>query len=70
MDILISSNLERLLFHLTDGDSARVAGWMKSLNDTGRYEVDAETLAQEFPGLSQSVAQVLHSVDERVGKGE
>lgn len=46
MDILVSSNLERLLFHLTDGDSARVAGWMKSLNDTGRYEVDAQTLAK------------------------
>ena len=46
MDILVSSNLERLLFHLTDGDSARVAGWMKSLNDTGRYEVDGETLAK------------------------
>ena len=27
MDILISSNLERLLYHLT-GDAARVAGWM------------------------------------------
>ena len=46
MDILISSNLERLLFHLTDGDSARVAGWMRELNETGRYQVDAEMLAR------------------------
>lgn len=28
--------------------------------------VDAQTLAEEYPGLSQSVAQVLHSVDEQV----
>ncbi len=46
MDILVSSNLERLLYHLTDGDSARVAGWMRSLGETGRYEVDPQTLAK------------------------
>lgn len=40
MDILISSNLERLLFHLSGDDSERVAGWMKQLSETGRYEVD------------------------------
>lgn len=28
--------------------------------------VDAQTLATEYPGLSQSAAQVLHSVDEQV----
>ena len=28
--------------------------------------MDAQTLAEEYPGLSQSVAQVLHSVDEQV----
>ena len=48
--------------------------YAKALGDKELREkfpaVDAETLAQEFPGLSQSVAQVLHSVDERVGKGE
>ena len=27
---------------------------------------DAQTLAQEYPGLSQSVAQVLHAADEQV----
>ena len=45
-DILISSNLERLLFHLTGGDSARVAGWMRELSECGRYEIDADTLAK------------------------
>ncbi|MBE6765171.1 MAG: threonine synthase [Ruminococcaceae bacterium] len=48
MDILISSNLERLLFHLTDGDSARVKGWMEQLSATGRYEVDDDVKQKLF----------------------
>ena len=43
MDILISSNLERLLCHIS-GSSEKVAGWMQELNTTGKYTVDAETL--------------------------
>lgn len=43
MDILISSNLERLLYHLT-GDAGRVNGWMQELSEKGRYEVGAEIL--------------------------
>ena len=42
MDILISSNLERLLYHVT-GDKAQVAGWMAELNNSGSYEVDVKT---------------------------
>ena len=37
MDILVSSNLERLLYHLT-GDTAQVAAWMRELTETGRYD--------------------------------
>ena len=44
MDILISSNLERLLYHVS-GSSAKVAGWMADLAKTSMYTVDAETLA-------------------------
>ncbi|MDR1132263.1 MAG: threonine synthase [Oscillospiraceae bacterium] len=43
MDILVSSNLERLLFMLS-GDTA-VKGWMEALKATGRYDVGAEVLA-------------------------
>lgn len=43
MDILISSNLERLLYHVTGGDCGRVSGWMKELTQTGCYQVDRET---------------------------
>ena len=37
MDILISSNLERLLYHLTE-DTAEVAAWMKQLAEVGKYD--------------------------------
>ena len=43
MDILISSNLERLLYHLTGRDHARVRRWMEDLNQTGSYRVDDQT---------------------------
>ena len=43
MDILISSNLERMLYHMTH-DQKKVASWMQQLADQGHYEVDAATL--------------------------
>lgn len=42
MDILISSNLERLLYLLSGGDDKLVAGYMKELSDTGCYQVSEE----------------------------
>jgi threonine synthase len=42
MDILVSSNLERLLFEETDHDAAQVAEWMKELNEKGEYKVGVE----------------------------
>ena len=40
MDILISSNLERLLFHLADNDAKKVNKLMTNLKDNGIYEID------------------------------
>jgi len=40
MDILISSNLERLLYHETDGDFEKVKTFMQKLNDRGVYKID------------------------------
>ncbi len=40
MDILISSNLERLLYHETGGDTERVKNFMQELNSTGKYKID------------------------------
>lgn len=39
MDILISSNLERLLFDLSGEDDAVVKGYMAQLSESGRYSV-------------------------------
>ena len=39
MDILISSNLERMLFELSGEDDQAVRGYMKELAETGRYEI-------------------------------
>ncbi|HOV25324.1 MAG TPA: threonine synthase [Pseudobacteroides sp.] len=43
MDILISSNLERLLYEITEHSSWLVNEWMKSLKDDGIYTVDPDT---------------------------
>ncbi len=44
MDILVSSNLERLLYHASGSDE-KVRGWMRQLAETGSYQIDADTLA-------------------------
>jgi threonine synthase len=43
MDILISSNLERLLYEMTGHDHERICQWMKDLQQQGKYDVDEET---------------------------
>ena len=44
MDILISSNLERYLYCLADGNSDRINQWMNALKTEGRYDIGAENL--------------------------
>ena len=39
MDILVSSNLERLIFHLLGNSAEKTADLMKSLNQYGQYEL-------------------------------
>ncbi len=53
MDILISSNLERMLYHLYDGNADAVRELMAKLKNDGKYEVSAEVrtrLQAEFFG--------------------
>ena len=50
MDILISSNLERLLYDLCGEDSETLAGWMKDLAETGVYSVGG-TVREKVQGL-------------------
>lgn len=52
MDILVSSNLERLLFELT-GDPEMVRHWQSSLSDNRRFLIDRDTFAsmrRDFAG--------------------
>ena len=44
MDILISSNLERLLYTIAGAE--KTAAFMRELNETGKYTLDAETKAK------------------------
>ncbi len=41
MDILISSNLERLIYKISGEDAEKNAALMESLSKTGKYEIDA-----------------------------
>jgi threonine synthase len=46
MDILVSSNLERLVFHATGDDPRRTAGLMAELAEKGRYSLSAGEAAR------------------------
>ena len=53
MDILVSSNLERLLYAITFENAEKVAGMMEKLNSEGSYKIEAEylkTIQSEFFG--------------------
>ena len=45
MDILISSNLERLLWYAAEGDCDEVAGYMQALKEHKQYTVSAKVAA-------------------------
>lgn len=47
MDILISSNLERMLFAFSDHNDAEIRGYMEALNREGRYQV-SESIKKQF----------------------
>lgn len=46
MDILISSNLERLLYHMCGQDDAQIRAWMDQLSSSGAYSVPPALLKQ------------------------
>lgn len=53
MDILVSSNLERFLYHMTNNDDAKVKEWMTLLKTKGAYSVDTdvkEKISELFVG--------------------
>lgn len=46
MDILVSSNLERLIYHIAGDDAAKDAGFMKELAEKGAYRITDEMRAK------------------------
>ncbi|NMA59421.1 MAG: threonine synthase [Clostridiales bacterium] len=49
MDILVSSNLERLLFEFAGRDPKIVKKWMEELKTKGEYTIDKAELAKKLP---------------------
>lgn len=71
MDILISSNLERLLYLMTGRDDKLISEWFASLAKDGRYEVNDEVkakLAEEFVGGfcdDEQTKKTIHDIYEK-----
>jgi len=64
MDILISSNLERLLY-LKSGNAAQVAQWMKELNEKGEYTVPEailQSIQEDFACGCCNEAETLETI--------
>ncbi|MCR4850075.1 MAG: threonine synthase [Lachnospiraceae bacterium] len=72
MDILISSNLERLIYFTAGNDPVKNASLMKELADTGRYSVDDDMkkVMSSFIGgyaTEEDTAREIHELYERTG---
>ncbi|MCR5420013.1 MAG: threonine synthase [Lachnospiraceae bacterium] len=64
MDILISSNLERLIYLICDSDADKNAGLMKELNMSGVYRID-ENMAErlkDFYGAYADEKEVFNTI--------
>ncbi|WP_124101222.1 threonine synthase [Ruminococcus sp. Marseille-P6503] len=71
MDILISSNLERLLYHLCGENDAQIREWFGALAQSGRYEVTDEVkavLKDEFYAGCCDDVQTKECIREIYGK--
>lgn len=67
MDILVSSNLERLLWFVCDRDGSKVRSLMESLRRDGRYEIKQsclERLKRDFSAGYLDEEQVLQTIND------
>ena len=66
MDILISSNLERLIYRLTGENAEKCAELMKSLSEGGEYTITEEMKAQlgDFYGTFCSEEETANTISE------
>ncbi len=65
MDILVSSNLERLLYDVTE-DSEQIGQWMRALKEQGKFSVGEEVLEKlsDFHGYTCDEAKTLDVIKE------
>lgn len=66
MDILISSNLERLIFEITGNDAARTSELMSQLKSGGKYDITESMRAQlaDFESGFANEEQVMATIGE------
>ncbi|MGI6694895.1 MAG: threonine synthase [Christensenellales bacterium] len=65
MDILVSSNVERLIYLASDGASALVSGLMTQLNVQGHYQLPEDVLAEiknDFLAVSATETDTLAAI--------
>ena len=64
MDILISSNLERLIYHSLGNDASENAALMKKLAETGRYSVNdtSKEFMKDFVGIYATEDEVRETI--------
>ena len=72
MDILISSNLERLIYRIAGNDPQKNADFMKALSTTGKYEITDDMKAQlaDFYGNytdEKETADVIKQLYDKTG---
>lgn len=67
MDILVSSNLERLLFHLNGGNDKYVKDKMEGLDCQGEYKAEGINL-ENFKGYFSTEEEVSNSIKEVFNK--
>ena len=73
MDILVSSNLERLLYEITGRDSEKVTNLMNELKTSGYYTIDEDTLYDAVPeffgyfSTEEETKEVINNVFDEYG---
>jgi threonine synthase len=72
MDILVSSNLERLIYHIAGDDSDKTSQFMKALSSEGKYDITEEMRSKlkDFAGGWASEAdtrEAIHQVYQECG---
>jgi len=65
MDICVSSNFERYLFHLAGNDATTLASWMETFESTGKLTISGDKLAEaqsDFKSARADTADTLETI--------